>query len=185
MVEPRRSAGPLCLQKVALLSRLGSMLAGLWRLAWTSAKPPHMSSSIMTNETRTKILLALFWLALAFAVTMALLPKPPHMPFDRFGDKFEHMLAFGVLAGLGVGAFPTLPLSRLAERLSFLGALIEVTQSIPALHRDCDIWDWVADTLAVILVMSAVHVYVSCNLRERTNSLMTKLLKSKRKLQQD
>lgn len=137
----------------------------------------------MTNDTRTKFLIALFWLALAFAVTMAVLPKPPHTPFDRFGDKFEHMLAFGVLAGLGVGAFPTLPLSRLAERLSFLGALIEVTQSIPALHRDCDIRDWVADTLAIVLVLSLVRLYVSWELRARTNQLIARAVRSKRKLQ--
>ena len=41
---------------------------------------------------------------------------------------------------------------RIAERLSFLGALIEVTQSIPALHRDCDIRDWIADTVAIVVV---------------------------------
>ena len=40
----------------------------------------------------------------------------------------------------------------LAERLSFLGAMIEVAQAIPALHRDCDIRDWVADSLAILAV---------------------------------
>jgi hypothetical protein len=44
--------------------------------------------------------------------------------------------------------------------LSFLGALIEVAQSIPALHRDCDILDWVADTVAItvaLLIVAAVR----------------------------
>jgi len=28
-----------------------------------------------------------------------------------------------------------------------------VVQSIPSLHRDCDIMDWVADTTVVVIVM--------------------------------
>ena len=46
-----------------------------------------------------------------------------------------------------------MPLPRVAERLSFLGALIEVAQSIPMLGRDCDIRDWFADTAAVLVVV--------------------------------
>ena len=80
------------------------------------------------------------------------------MPTDRFGDKFNHMLAFAVLAWLAAKAFPEAPLPRIGERLSFLGALIEVMQAIPALHRDCDIRDWVADTLAVTAVLLAMRV---------------------------
>lgn len=94
----------------------------------------------------------LFWAALAFAVVMALLPKPPELPSDRLGDKFNHILAFSALAGLAALGFPQVPRWRVIERLSFLGALIEVAQSIPALHRDCDIRDWIADTLAVMVV---------------------------------
>jgi len=94
----------------------------------------------------------LFWCALVGATVMAVLPKPPHLPIDRFGDKFEHILAFSVMAGLGNLAWPDMPRLRLIERLSFLGAVIEVVQSIPALHRDCDVRDWIADTLAVLVV---------------------------------
>jgi membrane protease YdiL (CAAX protease family) len=103
-----------------------------------------------------RFVLLAFWVALTFAVTMALLPKPPHLPIDGFGDKFEHMLAFATLTVLGSFAFPAMPRWRLAERLSFLGALIEVLQSIPALHRDCDIRDWIADTLAIVIVTGLV-----------------------------
>lgn len=98
----------------------------------------------------------LFWGAFAFAVTMAILPHPPHLAIDSLGDKFEHSLAFSVLALLGSAAYPRMPLLRLGERLSFLGALIEVTQSIPALHRDCDILDWVTDTVAIVVVLTVV-----------------------------
>jgi len=98
----------------------------------------------------------LFWLALGVAVTMAVLPHPPQLPIDRLGDKFEHMLAFATLTLLGTFAFPAMPRLVLAERLSFLGALIEVTQSIPALHRDCDIRDWIADTVAILVMTGLI-----------------------------
>jgi len=101
---------------------------------------------------------SLFWCALVFALVMALLPQPPHLAIDRLGDKFEHMLAFSVLAVLGSIAFPAMPLFRLGERLSFLGAMIEVLQSIPALHRDCDIRDWIADTIAVTVMLGLVYL---------------------------
>ena len=113
---------------------------------------------MIPGARRSDWLLSLFWCALVFALVMALLPQPPHLPIDRLGDKFEHMLAFGVLALLGSTAYPAMPLFRLGERLSFLGALIEVLQSIPELHRDCDIRDWIADTIAVAVVLGLVHL---------------------------
>ena len=93
-----------------------------------------------------------FWLALAFALMMALLPKPPAMPTDRLTDKTQHMIAFLVLTILAQVGFKAMPRWRLAERLSFIGAMIEVLQSIPALHRDCDIKDWIADTAVIVAV---------------------------------
>ncbi len=103
---------------------------------------------------------ALFWLALVVAVTMAILPHPPHTPLDQFGDKVEHMTAFAVMSVFAAIGYPAARLPRIGERLSFLGALIEVAQSIPALHRDCDIRDWIADTVAItvtLLIVAAVR----------------------------
>lgn len=94
----------------------------------------------------------LFWLALAGAVVLALMPQPPQLPTDRFGDKFNHMLAFATLAALAALGWPRAERLRVVERLSFLGALIEVAQAMPALHRDCDIRDWAADTVAIVVV---------------------------------
>lgn len=96
-----------------------------------------------------------FWLCLAGAVTLALLPHPPEL--RELSDKAQHMLAFGTLAFLGAFAFPRFPKTHLAERLSFLGALVEVLQAIPSLHRDCDIRDWVADTIAICVVLALLH----------------------------
>ncbi len=90
---------------------------------------------------------------------MALLPHPPRFPLDGYGDKAEHALAFAVLAALASMAWPRAPLWRVMLALSLLGALIEVFQAIPILHRDCDVRDWVADTIALVLVLAAVGVW--------------------------
>jgi hypothetical protein len=111
---------------------------------------------LLRNPRFLALLRVLFWLALIFAVTMAVLPKPPKLPIDSYGDKFAHILAFATLAGLGGLGFGAERRWRLAERLSFTGAMIEVVQAIPALNRDCDIRDWIADTLAVVVVTAVL-----------------------------
>lgn len=100
---------------------------------------------------RWRLLLAV---AIVCACVMATLPHPPRVPIE--GDKYQHMLAFGTLTILSVMAYPRADLLRIGERLSFLGAMIEVVQSIPALHRDCDILDWVADTAMIAGVLLVV-----------------------------
>lgn len=103
-------------------------------------------------------LTALFWLALAFTLTMAWLPHPPSVPGNP-NDKIQHIAAFAGLSLVGAVAFSNFPLARLGERLSFLGAIIEVVQSIPKLHRDCDVLDWLADTIAIVIVLLAVAAF--------------------------
>lgn len=98
----------------------------------------------------------LFWAALLFALVMALSPRPP-VTVDVL-DKWQHMTAFGTLTVLACAGWPRAPLGRIAERLSFLGAMIELVQSVPVLHRDCDIMDWVADTAMIVGVVLVVAV---------------------------
>ncbi len=90
----------------------------------------------------------------AFAVAMigsfafAVMPAssaPSFIPWD----KANHFIAFYVLTGLGAAAFPRRPLWQVAAALSLYGALIECVQAIPLVNRDADVWDWVADTLAI------------------------------------
>ena len=99
--------------------------------------------------------IAVFFAALAFTLVMAWLPHPPQMPGPQ-SDKFQHVLAFVTLSVLAGFAFPEAPVARIGKRLSFLGALIEVVQAIPRLHRDCDIADWMADTAAIALTLAIV-----------------------------
>jgi hypothetical protein len=101
-----------------------------------------------------------FWLALAFALTMAVLPKPPHLPIDRLGDKFAHMLAFATLAGLAMVAFGRAAQWKIIERLCFTGAMVELVQSIPGLNRTCDINDWIADSGAVLVASFVARLLI-------------------------
>ena len=94
-----------------------------------------------------------FWAALAFTFVMAALPHPPRIPGDPL-DKIQHMAAFTVLTALACAAWPAMPRLRLAVALSAFGALIEVVQAIPALHRDSDWRDWVADTVAILVTLA-------------------------------
>lgn len=86
---------------------------------------------------------------------MAELPHPPAIPGNP-NDKLQHVTAFATLALLGSFAYPSTSLVILFLRLSLFGAFIEVVQAIPFLHRDSDILDWLADTLAIIPVLLAV-----------------------------
>jgi VanZ family protein len=101
---------------------------------------------------------ALFWATAAFAFVMAVLPHPPQVPGEP-NDKVQHITAFATLALLGSFAYPATALISLLIRLSLFGAAIEVVQAIPALHRDSDVWDWAADTVAVIVVLLLVRFW--------------------------
>lgn len=97
-----------------------------------------------------------FFLALAFTFVMAILPRPPQLP-GAPSDKLQHILAFATLAGLGAVAFSRLRLWRLVAGLALLGGLIEVIQAIPALHRDSEAADFLADVLAAALAGAAAR----------------------------
>jgi VanZ family protein len=101
---------------------------------------------------------ALFWAAAAFAFVMAVLPHPPQV-LGEPNDKVQHITAFATLALLGSFAYPATALISLLVRLSLFGGAIEVVQAIPALHRDSDVWDWAADTVAVIVVLLLVRFW--------------------------
>ncbi len=101
----------------------------------------------------------LFWLALVFAVTMAVLPHPPEFP-GKPSDKFQHMLAFATLAVLGVLGYPRVPKTAVAAGLVLVGAGIEIVQMIPSLHRDAELMDLVADTFAILAVLGVVALVV-------------------------
>lgn len=115
-----------------------------------------MTETTSLAQVRPLFLVALI-VATVGAVTLALMPHPPSA--GHISDKWQHMFAFGTLTILSVLAFPATSLLRIGERMSFLGALIEVFQSIPSLHRDCDVMDWLADTLIIIAVLTVIVAF--------------------------
>ncbi len=99
----------------------------------------------------------LFWTALVFASTLAWLPKPPEA-LDGIGDKYQHMLAFGTLTVLACASYPQASLMRIGERLAFVGAFIEIVQSVPMLHRNCSMMDWIVEAIVIVAVLGVVWV---------------------------
>lgn len=89
---------------------------------------------------------------------MALLPRPPHIGLETT-DKFQHMLAFSTLALLAGLAWPRASIAKIFAWLALFGALIEIAQLVPALHRDGDVWDWFADIFAVAAMLAIVSVW--------------------------
>jgi hypothetical protein len=99
--------------------------------------------------------IACFWLAMLVTLAFAFAPggrAPRLFPWD----KAEHFTAFYVLAVLGAAAAPKVSLWRLGLFLSAIGAGIELVQALPFVHRDCDFFDWVADTLAIVCAYGPV-----------------------------
>ena len=100
-----------------------------------------------------KLAVPLFWATLAFTFYMAV--KRPGKGPDLFPwDKAEHFTAFYVLMGLAAAAYPRRPLWLAGALLSGFGGLIELVQALPVVHRDCDVWDWVADTIGVLAAIA-------------------------------
>ncbi|MXO74472.1 hypothetical protein GRI40_04445 [Altererythrobacter aerius] len=91
-----------------------------------------------------------------FAFVMALLPRPPALP-GAPGDKVQHMIAFATLGCLAAAGWRDKPVIVLFAWLAVFGAAIELFQAIPALHRDADWVDWLADMAAAAIALFAVR----------------------------
>lgn len=102
--------------------------------------------------TMIRLLRVALYLAALFALVMALLPHPPHFPGPQ-NDKFQHTLAFATLAALAGFAYPRRSLWPIFFVLSAFGAMIEILQAIPVLHRDTQLSDLVTDMLAAGAVL--------------------------------
>jgi VanZ family protein len=106
----------------------------------------------MSTQRRLTSLRLAFWAALLFAFVMAIVPHPPELP-GAPSDKIQHVLAFLTLGALAFLAYPRSRPFGVGVGLSLFGALIELVQAIPALGRDSDVLDWIADTLAAALIL--------------------------------
>jgi VanZ family protein len=113
----------------------------------------HLRRGVCVSRgTLNRIASVLFWLAMAITLVLATLPEPPQVPLPG-GDKVLHMTAFAALSLLAWLAFPRRRVVQLFIAMAALGALIEALQSIPALHREADVSDWLADCGASLAVL--------------------------------
>lgn len=107
---------------------------------------------IQPRAVSLAILRLLFFCMLVFALAKAFVLPRKFLRLFHW-DKAEHFTAFYVLTVLAAAAFPRRPLWAIAAGLSLVGAGIEVVQALPFVARDSDVWDWVADTLAIGAVL--------------------------------
>lgn len=99
-------------------------------------------------STLLRVAQLVFWAAAVFTFVCAVLPSQ-HTIHIFSWDKAEHFLAFYVLTGLAVTAFPRSNLFIIAAALSAFGAFIELVQGLSFVGRDRDFQDWLTDTIAV------------------------------------
>lgn len=100
---------------------------------------------------RHGIVIVLWTLAL-FTLAMATVPHPPALPGVPSGQA-EHILAFATLTALAMIAYPRARVVTVFAWLAGFGAMIEVIQAIPLLHRDPDMLDWITDCCTILFVL--------------------------------
>ena len=111
-----------------------------------------------TETPRRTVPRLLFWAAATIAFVAAILPQPPYVP-GAPSDKVQHFLAFLALAVLARWAYPEVRKRYLLLGLAAFGAAIEIVQAIPALGRDSDPIDWVADVSAAAAVFVLIAIW--------------------------
>ena len=92
------------------------------------------------------------WLAAAVAYAAAIMPNDPHV-FQN--DKANHGLAFVVLAILGRLGYSRAAAAPIGLALVAFGGFIELSQAVPLIHRDASWADLLADTIAVVVGLTA------------------------------
>lgn len=93
--------------------------------------------------------------AALFALVMASLPQPPQL-LGRPSDKVQHIIAFVVLTLLARAAYPTAERWKIFFGLAAFGVLIEAVQTMPSLHRDASLLDWLVDSIAVAATLGVL-----------------------------
>jgi hypothetical protein len=105
------------------------------------------------------VLLARAGLCFCIAITLIFAFSPPKDGFSLFPwDKADHFTAYFVLMSGSIISFPNHRLITIAFWVSLSGAAIELIQGTPLVHRDCDVWDWVAENIAILAVVGVIIV---------------------------
>ncbi|MFT8735844.1 MAG: teicoplanin resistance protein VanZ [Zymomonas mobilis] len=94
----------------------------------------------------------IFWLTLLAAYGLAIMPAADTIHLAP-SDKIDHIIAFVTLTILACLGWQKTRSFKIAVGLGLFGALIELTQAIPFIHRDAELADWLADISAVLFVL--------------------------------
>jgi hypothetical protein len=97
-----------------------------------------------------RLLAPLLWLTAIGVYILAVLPGG-RGPQVFAWDKLNHAAAFLVLTLLATLAHPRASALRIAFALAAFGGFIELSQAIPAVHRDASFNDWFADIGAIAI----------------------------------
>lgn len=99
-----------------------------------------------------RIARVLLWTSLVLVFALATFPAQI-LP-DVFTDKTQHVATFAVLTALALWAYPKLGLVKVAAGMIAFGAVIEFVQMLPAVGREGDLGDFLADVAAVASVVA-------------------------------
>lgn len=102
----------------------------------------------------------LFWLALGLAYVEPLLPVNDVLNITN-SDKLNHMLAFFAVTLLARGAYPSASVILLFILLAVFGALIELSQAMPFIHRDAEWSDWFVDVAATLAGLTFARLFAT------------------------
>lgn len=129
----------------------------------TPAAPGHAPRQRTTDKRWT---VAARLVLLTCAVVTALYAfAPPGSGAHLFPwDKADHFCSFFAIMTAAVVAFPRAPVLWIAVVISAMGGAIELIQGLPMVGRDCDVWDWITENVAIGAV---IGLLVAGELRRR------------------
>ena len=111
-----------------------------------------------------RLWLLAFWAAIACSYVMAIIP---HAPQVVSSDKAQHMLAFGTIAFFGRLAYGRTSALALFAICTGFGALIELSQALPMIHRDASWGDLLADAIATVVALAIANLLVRWTATDR------------------
>lgn len=116
---------------------------------------PEITTLAKNSETIFQIM----WFAALITVLWGMLVGHSVIPrWVHQNDKIAHFFAFGALAGMAHGAWPSLNLATIWLMIVGLGLLTEGAQHLTIQHRFC--WrDAVANSLGAGCVLALLHVW--------------------------
>ena len=103
----------------------------------------------------------IFWPSLLLVLIVTLTPLGSELEPAGFraNEKLEHLLAFFGLAYLALQGWGWGKALNIAVGLFALAGAIELLQGLPLVHRDPDLWDWVADAAGILCAVALVRQF--------------------------